>query len=170
LLDDWRAAFKRAWAYLTNSGNHAKNKLFARTMSGRIRHFTIPDWEKCKEIAIERAIADGKDPKKIDLTKATSRVYYGQFGSIEREGKNTPIQGTNADIIKLAMGMLRPKLKQFDAFLVNTVYDELDLEVRYGQEQDVVALVSECYRLAAAQFMKKVVMESEAQISDRWTK
>lgn len=52
----------------------------------------------------------------------------------ERLSVNTIIQGTSADIIKLAMVSIEKKLKSFSAFLVLQIHDELIIE---GKNTDV---------------------------------
>lgn len=63
----------------------------------------------------------------------------------ERIALNSPIQGTAADIIKLAMIHVHNKLKQsnLDARLILQVHDELLIEVRKDQAQQALALLKE---------------------------
>jgi DNA polymerase I-like protein with 3'-5' exonuclease and polymerase domains len=46
------------------------------------------------------------------------------FKSIEREGKNSSIQGTNADIIKRAIYLIWRDGEQYGIKQMNTVHDE----------------------------------------------
>lgn len=175
LLDKYRLAFKMVTAYLKASGDSAKLTLCCRTMSGRRRMFKKPTWEMAKEKAIEKAEKDKREFRDTDV----SRTYYAMFGSIEREGKNTPIQGTNADIIKKAMGcgfskdgtpMLWHQLRKFDAMIVNMVHDELVLESAANCADEVYHVVGNCMKVAGADFVKSVVMEYEGHIKDEWSK
>ena len=63
----------------------------------------------------------------------------------ERVAMNSPIQGSAADIIKLAMIHIFEKLKQsgLDARLILQVHDELLVECRRDQAQQVRALLKE---------------------------
>jgi len=72
----------------------------------------------------------------------------------ERAAINAPMQGTAADIIKLAMIAVESALarEQVDARLIMQVHDELVLEVRDGQADHVKALL-------------RAQMESAAQLS-----
>ena len=103
----------------------------------------------------------------------------GLHGSIGRRGKNHCIQGSNASIIKRAMGcgfdmdgvaFLWHSLPQYKAKLLSMIHDELVIQCpkRFGQQ--VGELVSDAFRRAAQEVMKSVVMESEYRISDRWQK
>ena len=61
------------------------------------------------------------------------RRYY-KFGDfykgIERKGRNTPIQGTCGDIIKMAIKFLMARLRPYDAKIINVVHDELVIEIK----------------------------------------
>lgn len=171
LLDRYRATFKQVTAFLKRSGENAKLKLAAFTLAGRRRLFVKPTWEAAKEKARQRAIDDKKDPNLVS-SKDVSRAYSSMYGSVEREGKNSPIQGLNADIAKLVMGdeFMFLHLEQYGAELVNFVHDEFDLEVPEEHGKTVYELVGTCIREASAEFLKKVVMEFDGGIDTCWSK
>ena len=47
----------------------------------------------------------------------------------QRNGKNAPIQGTSADILKRALRLLNDELRQTSAKIVNIIHDEIVVEV-----------------------------------------
>jgi DNA polymerase-1 len=59
----------------------------------------------------------------------------------ERQAINHPVQGAAADIVKLAMCRLAPRLAPFDARLLLQVHDELVLEVAEAQVEAVREVV-----------------------------
>ena len=61
----------------------------------------------------------------------------------ERTAMNTPIQGTAADIIKIAMNRVEQELEKgkFASRLLLQVHDELVLEVKQSEEQEIVELL-----------------------------
>ncbi|MDH3223249.1 MAG: DNA polymerase, partial [Gemmatimonadota bacterium] len=70
-----------------------------------------------------------------------------QFG--ERIAQNTPIQGTAADMIKLAMIRVDEALRdQGGVDLLLQVHDELVFEVREGQVEKVAVVVKEAMESA----------------------
>ena len=71
-------------------------------------------------------------------------------GAAEREAVNMPIQGTAADIMKMAMIAVHAALAgRNDARMILTVHDELLFEVRWDQAEEVAALVRERMQSAA---------------------
>ena len=70
---------------------------------------------------------------------------YPRRQHAERMAKNTPMQGSAADIIKLAMLRVdrRMKASDFDARMLLTVHDELVFEVAPAQADAFAAAVSE---------------------------
>jgi DNA polymerase-1 len=49
-------------------------------------------------------------------------------GAMRREAMNYPIQGSSADIAKLALAYTRRELKDTDASLINSIHDEFVVE------------------------------------------
>ncbi|MBI3895756.1 MAG: DNA polymerase I, partial [Acidobacteria bacterium] len=68
---------------------------------------------------------------------------YNARGFAERTAINTPLQGTAADLMKLAMIRVQQELqkRKLDARLILQVHDELILEVPKAQLQETAALV-----------------------------
>ena len=64
-----------------------------------------------------------------------------QFGT--RVAMNTPIQGTAADIMKIAMIKLYNNLKNVDAKIVLQVHDELIIEVKEEQKENAKKILKE---------------------------
>jgi DNA polymerase-1 len=64
-------------------------------------------------------------------------------GNAERMATNAPIQGTAADILKLAMIALDENLDQRVARMLLTVHDEIVIEVREPEAEEVAGIVKE---------------------------
>lgn len=80
---------------------------------------------------------------------------------------NTPIQGTAADIIKLAMIRVRNRMQQegLNARLVLQVHDELIVECPTEEAETVMQLVTE-EMTSAAQL--KVPLVADAHMGSSW--
>lgn len=111
--------------------------------------------------------------------KAISKTLFGMKGSIERQGKNHAIQGTNASIIKLAMGAGFDKngapylwhvLPKYKAKLEKMVHDELVIGCPKRYAKKVAELIGDAFRRAASTKMKLVTMEFDFKISNHWEK
>lgn len=85
-----------------------------------------------------------------------------QFGA--RAAMNTPIQGTAADIMKIAMINVFNKLKSenYDADLVLQVHDELIIECKIEQKDEVAKLLKENMEQAISMIVPLKVETSEA--------
>ncbi len=69
----------------------------------------------------------------------------------ERTAINAPLQGSAADIIKVAMIRLHDALKPFDdASIILQVHDELVIEAREADVNEITAIVRECMEHAAS--------------------
>ena len=98
-------------------------------------------------------------------------------GIANREGTNHRIQGTNADMTKLAMIYVHNHLLGIDPNLhkcriVNVVHDEIVVESFLSKEEteDLARAVKDLMLKAADEILKKVPMEVDYVISDCWAK
>ncbi|MDP4943755.1 MAG: DNA polymerase, partial [bacterium Ellin6529] len=80
---------------------------------------------------------------------------------------NAPIQGSAADIIKVAMIRLSPRLREagLTARLILQVHDELLLEAPHGEVDRLVPLLIETMEGALA---LDVPLTVEAKVGPRW--
>src|SRR3989475_4091061 len=98
-------------AYLRESANRAVSEKQARTASGRLVRFNF----------------DASDRQQISMT--------------QRNGKNAPIQGTSADILKRALRLLRDDLRDTSAKIVNIIHDEIVVEVDESEAESIAEKV-----------------------------
>lgn len=84
---------------------------------------------------------------------------------IDRLCINAPIQGTAADIIKKAMIVLYDKLKNFDAKILLQIHDELILEVKEEQAEEVAKIMQNTME-NIVKF--KILLPVECKIGNNW--
>ncbi|MFH1129795.1 MAG: DNA polymerase I, partial [Pseudomonadota bacterium] len=115
-IDGYFQRYAGVKEFMEKTINDARSSGMVRTLLGRRR--PIPD---------------------INSQKSAARLYA------ERIARNTPIQGTAADLIKLAMIRVEHTIKErrLDAPMILTVHDELIFEVLPNQVDKVKKLVSE---------------------------
>ena len=125
-------------AYLETVLDGAREKGYVQTLSGRRRY--VPD--------------------------INSRVF--QFRqSAEREAANMPVQGTSADIIKIAMLHVADALTKtkLGAHMVLQVHDELLFECPVGEVQKLSKLVKDAMQNA---YPLDVPLKAEVKSGDNW--
>lgn len=93
---------------------------------------------------------------------SSNNYMVRQFGA--RAAMNTPIQGTAADIMKLAMVNLNKALEEtnLDAKIILQVHDELILEVNEKDKEQAKQLLKECMENAVQLTVPLEVEVSEA--------
>lgn len=93
-------------------------------------------------------------------------------GIMERAGKNTPIQGTNADITKLAMVKAHESIERngIDAKIILSVYDEIQTEVEESIAEDWKTELQKIMQEAGESVITTVPIEAECSISNYWNK
>lgn len=114
LIDDYFAAFPRVISYIESQKELARQRGYAETLFGRKRY--LPD---------------------IHSQNATVRSFA------ERNAVNAPIQGTAADIIKMAMVSIHRRLKEehLKAQMTMQVHDELNFNVPFNEVDRVREIV-----------------------------
>ncbi|HEX8152432.1 MAG TPA: DNA polymerase, partial [Thermoanaerobaculia bacterium] len=99
---------------------------------------------------LDRTLVEARDTGKV--TTLFGRVRYipeihnRSFtvrGNAERMATNAPIQGTAADILKLAMIALEKRLNPADARMLLTVHDEIVIEAREERAPEVAEIVKD---------------------------
>ena len=128
--------YPKVQAYIEETLEFARNNGYVETLLGRRRY--IPD---------------------IKHTNRNLREYA------ERTAYNMPIQGTQADIVKLAMLNLMPELKETGAKLMLQVHDELVLE---APRENAEAVAETVKRVMEGAFALSVPLTAEVGLGRNW--
>jgi DNA polymerase-1 len=83
----------------------------------------------------------------------------------ERMAANTPLQGTAADIIKIAMIKIHNKVLNDDIKMLIQVHDELIFEVKKGQEKTAIKQITKIMENVVE---LKVHMRVDAKMGKNW--
>jgi DNA polymerase I-like protein with 3'-5' exonuclease and polymerase domains len=93
-----------------------------------------------------------------------------QRASVERASKNHPIQGSSADILKVALYDLHKRLPE-GANIVLTVHDEIVVECPLAMQEEAKGILAECMENACKRFLHKVHFPpQEVVVSPYWKK
>lgn len=149
LIAKYFKAYPGIQKWLDRAAKDAVRNGYSVTTLGRKRFYTLPD---------------------ETLKQTNEEEYRRQIAAIERQGKNSPIQGANADMTKLALIYLRDALKHWDARTVNTVHDEIVVEAREDQAEEVKNIVEREMVRAGEAILKVVPVVAEAAVADYWSK
>lgn len=122
--------------------------------------------DKCVDEARTSGVVKTLYGRRRELPDINSRNQVVR-GVAERNAINTPIQGTAADIIKIAMAHVHKALTDghFAARMILQVHDELVLEVPLNEVDAVSALVKSEMEQAA---QLSVPLTAEVGIGDNW--
>jgi DNA polymerase-1 len=127
-------------AWLRDAARRALRERQARTLTGRLAKFNF----------------DPEDRQAASLA--------------QRNGKNMPIQGASADILKRALRLLHDRLRGTSAEIVNIVHDEVVVEADAAEAEEVARVVEESMCAAGEEFVTLVPVKVESQIGDEWVK
>lgn len=140
VLRKYFATYRGLDSYLREAANRAVRDREARTGSGRLVRFRY----------------DEQDRQQISMT--------------QRNGKNTPIQGTSADILKRALRLLKDDLRDTSAKIVNIIHDEIVVEADADEADDIAARVERGMIAAGEEYLQTVPVKVETEIADEWVK
>lgn len=138
-LDGWRQTYPVAAETLARWRNQAVSLGYTTTAFGRRRRF--------------------QKPAKFD---------EGEIAAIQRAGANHPIQGSSADITKLAMASIQQLVAPLGGFVVLQVYDEIVVEVPEEQAVEAAILAARAATSAAELVLTDVPVAVDCYISPSW--
>ena len=138
LIENYFAQFPGVKSYMDRLVIDARERGYAETMAGRRRY--LPDLEN----------------RNFNLRAAA-----------ERTAINTPIQGTAADIIKLAMVRVARLLKGCKSRLIMQIHDELLVDLHRDEAEELPALI--CREMTDAFSLPNgVPLLVESNVADNW--
>ncbi|MEA5462136.1 DNA polymerase I [Leptothoe sp. PORK10 BA2] len=117
-IDKFNQRYSRVFEYLQQMQREAVAHGYVETILGRRRYFNFAS-NSLKPLK-------GKSPDEIDLDNLRPGGYDA---GLLRAAANAPIQGSSADIIKIAMIQLHEILKGYQTRLLLQVHDELIFEI-----------------------------------------
>lgn len=108
----------------------------------------------------------------IEELKPKVKKYFNFKGTIERKALNYPVQGTSADITKLAGVYIFDYLRQnnylFKVWMPNVVHDEILVEAPKGISQHMGKVVQECMEKAGERFYNRVKLTADPYVGPDW--
>ena len=111
------------------------------------------------------------------FTSWTPKMYndrdsFMELGSIERASKNTPIQGSSADMTKLALVLLHRHIKKenLPVKIVMTVHDQIDTICPKDYAQEWSKQMTDIMEQAANIIIKNGLLKAETTITNVWSK
>lgn len=138
LIEGYMRTYPGVRAYMQAAIEHAREQGFVSTLHGRKRY--LPE---------------------INSRNATVRGYA------ERNAINAPLQGSAADIIKIAMIAIDAEIRRRNlrSRMILQVHDELIFNVKPGELAELQALVEEKMRAA---HHRNVSLEVSSGVADNW--
>jgi len=125
-----------------------------------IRKFMNESIEKAKSLGYAETMFNRKRTIK---ELSSNNFMVRQFG--ERAAMNTPVQGTAADIMKIAMIKIHNELKirNLKSRIVLQVHDEMMIEAPIDEKETIKELLKQCMESAALLQVPLVAEVSEAE-------
>ena len=138
IIDGYFASYPKVKEYMDNVVAKAKEEGFVSTIFGRRRYLN--------DISSHNAVARGL---------------------AERNAVNAPIQGSAADIMKIAMINVHRRFaaEGIRSRVILQVHDELVVDMLRSEQERVTAIVTECMESAA---QLKVRLIADAGVGDNW--
>lgn len=144
MMARYKETYRDAINWLDEAGKRAYRQGYSETMMGRRRWF-------------DRPTSDTPD-------------WEGAVASIKRQGANSPIQGTNADMTKLALLNLYHDLKTYNykADIILQVHDEIGVLAHKSQAEAVSEVIEESMLASARELLTEVPVKVGISIGDVW--
>jgi DNA polymerase-1 len=153
-IDRYYERYPKVFEYLQQMQREAIAQGYVQTILGRRRYVNFSDG-KLRSLR-------GSDPATIDLDSLRTNGYDA---GLLRAAANAPIQGSSADIIKIAMIRLHDLLQGYQAKLLLQVHDELVFEVPPEEWEDLEPQITAVMESAVD---LKVPLKVEAHGGPNW--
>jgi len=147
LIEKYFKAFPKIKRFLEAMSKQGVDKGYIKTFSPWRRTRWFPDW------------------KQYGMDVPTKR-------KIERISKNTPIQGTAADMTKHALVLCNEYIKEnnIPVKLVMTVHDQIDTTCEEHYAEEWAKKLTELMEQAATHIMGNTLLKAETEITKQWSK
>lgn len=151
LIEEYFTTFPLIRDYLQKSGRHGVYSGQIRTLPPFNRKRSFPGWY--------RGIWKNSEMKKL-------------VGEIERRSKNTPIQGSGADITKFALYHVYKRIfeKNYPVQMVNMVHDQIDTVCPIDFAEQWSKELQEIMEKAALVVVPTGLLKASVEISNVWKK
>lgn len=152
LIETYFKTFPKIQAFLTILGNYGVSRGYIKTFPPFLRRRYFKGWSR-------ENMADNFKFK----------------GDVERASKNTPIQGTGADMVKYALIKVRdainsnPEYKE-KVLLVMTVHDQIDTLADKDIAEAWAQELQRCMEEAAEEILKTDLLKADPNITPVWSK
>lgn len=154
-IDRFNERYPLVFQYLQQMEKEAIAQGYVTTILGRRRYFEFEN-RYLKSLR-------GTDPASIDLENIKSPGMYD--AQQLRAAANAPIQGSSADIIKVAMVKLHAVLQPYQTRMLLQVHDELVFEVPPAEWDEVAPLIRHTMESAVN---LKVPLLAEVKSGQNW--
>jgi DNA polymerase-1 len=154
-IDRYYDRYPNVFEYLQQMQREAIAQGYVETLMGRRRYFNFTSG-KLRELL-------DTDPNQIELDNL--KRIGGYDAGLLRAAANAPIQGSSADIIKVAMIRLHELLKGYQTRLLLQVHDELVFEVPPDEWTELEAKITDTMESAVS---LKVPLVVEASAGPNW--
>ena len=154
-IDRYYDRYPKVFEYLQQMQREAIAHGYVQTLMGRRRYFNFTSGQL-------KALK-GKEPDVVELDNL--KRIGGYDAGLLRAAANAPIQGSSADIIKVAMIRLQDVLKAYQARLLLQVHDELVFEVPPDEWTDLESKIIDTMESAVS---LKVPLVVEANAGPNW--
>lgn len=159
LIDKYFKTFPAIKGKLTTLGHYAIIKGHILTLKPYFRIRWYPTWDRVRQ--------------HVDY-HIKGIQYNSLLGSIERTGKNTPIQGSSADMTKLALVLVRREINQNKlrgtVKLVMQVHDQITTSSKKHFAEQWKVKLTELMEQAAKVIIPSGLLKAEVGITERWQK
>lgn len=173
-IKTFQKLYPEVTAHLIRAGKSGLQEKQVHTLAGRLVRFedykTIVERELPKKIAEYKKLHEDKTPSPENIACMREEIKDETDGSFRRQGKNYPIQGLCADLLKTALHEIYLKLEPQGVKFIATVHDEVVFECDEEQTEYVKQVVKTEMERAGEQWFTDMPCISEVFDCDYWHK